>query len=228
MWSGRAAQPIAPISASRWSADAWLLLRAGAKRGNSLTTATLGGSQAGVIARRTIGALPVPAAAYVRGSQALNGADETELAAGMSVRPVSVPVDVQMEVRVTQGRDGIAVRPAAFLTTGFYDAALPLDLRARGYGQAGYVGGDEATPFAQGEAIGEARVVRTGKAEVKLGAGAWGGAQRGVSRFDIGPSLSAHLRSDHTSMAVQLDYRVRVAGDASPIDGIALTVSAGF
>ncbi len=228
MWSGQAAQPTAPASASRWSADAWLLLRAGAERRNSLSTATLGGSQAGLIARRTIGALPVPAAVYVRGSQALSGADETELAAGMSVRPISAPVDLQLEVRATQGRDGIAVRPAAFLTTGFYDAALPLDLHARGYAQAGYVGGDEATPFAQGEAIGEARVVRTGKAEVKLGAGAWGGAQRGVSRLDLGPSLSAHLRSENASIAVQLDYRVRVAGDASPIDGIAVTVSAGF
>ena len=67
-----------------------------------------------------------------------------------------------------------------------------------------------------------------GPIQLRLGAGAWGGAQQGASRMDIGPSASVGLAGGHTSARIAVDWRFRVAGDAAPSSGPALTVAAGF
>jgi hypothetical protein len=63
---------------------------------------------------------------------------------------------------------------------------------------------------------------------VELGAGAWGAAQRGARRLDAGPSLSWRLPVPNANLRLQADWRFRIAGDAMPRSGPALTLAADF
>jgi hypothetical protein len=63
---------------------------------------------------------------------------------------------------------------------------------------------------------------------LSLGAAAWGGAQEGAARLDLGPTLRLDLTVGQVPARVSLDWRQRVASDASPGSGVAATVSAGF
>jgi urocanate hydratase len=96
------------------------------------------------------------------------------------------------------------------------------------YAQAGYVGGRYATPFVDGQARIDRGVADVGPATLRAGAGAWGGAQKGAARLDIGPSVSVSLQTGRVHSRMAVDYRIRVAGDARPATGPALTISAGF
>ena len=116
--------------------------------------------------------------------------------------------------------------------TEFPPVSLPLGTRGEAYVQGGYVGGRSATAFVDGQARVERPVVRSGEAEVTAGVGAWGGAQKGAARLDIGPTAAVSFRLGPRSFGargrVAADYRIRVAGDAEPASGPALTLSAGF
>ena len=57
------------------------------------------------------------------------------------------------------------------------------------------------------------------------GLGVWGGAQPGLYRVDAGPRLSMRVRN---GMSVHLDWRQRMAGNAAPGSGPALTLGADF
>jgi len=62
-----------------------------------------------------------------------------------------------------------------------------------------------------------------------VGGGVWGGAQKGAARLDIGPSATMTIGLGESAAArLGLDWRFRVAGDAAPASGPALTLSAGF
>jgi len=67
-----------------------------------------------------------------------------------------------------------------------------------------------------------------GDFDLRAGAAAWGGAQDDGERLDIGPTASVTFRLGDTRGRVAADYRFRVAGDAEPASGPALTLSAGF
>ena len=69
---------------------------------------------------------------------------------------------------------------------------------------------------------------RSGKAELRLGGGAWGGAQDGAKRVDVGPTATLDLPVGGVNTRLSADYRFRVAGDAAPDSGAAITFSAGF
>lgn len=60
---------------------------------------------------------------------------------------------------------------------------------------------------------------------MKAGAGAWGAAQSGVTRLDVGPQASVRFPANLTLAA---DWRFRVAGDAAPASGPTLTLSTDF
>jgi hypothetical protein len=52
---------------------------------------------------------------------------------------------------------------------------------------------------------------------------------RGAARLgDIGPSASLRFPLDGGSARLAIDYRHRIAGNAAPASGVALTLSAGF
>ena len=216
--------------ASRWSADGWLLWRDGSGQAVAPGAASYGRSQAGAVVRYRLlehGMLPE---AYVRVTRSAEGPRQADLAAGLSARPIpAVPLRIAVEMRVTEMTAGREVRPAAFVVTELPAASLPLGLRAEGYAQAGWVGGDYATAFVDGQVRVDRELVRFGgEQSLRAGLGAWGGAQKGAERLDVGPSATVGLRLGAVRSRLALDYRVRVAGNAMPESGPAVTFSAGF
>lgn len=228
-----ASPPATAGPARRWSGDAWALLRGDAPGplANGAAPASYGASQAGAVLR--YGFAPRSGyrpAIYARVSTALGQVREYEGALGVQARPLpSVPVIVAGELRAAHGVGGTLLRPAGFAYTQLPRFALPLDTRGEAYLQGGYVGGAGATPFVDGQlridhALGVYR-----RALVRVGAGVWGGAQQGASRLDLGPGATLDLALRRTiSARVAVDWRLRVAGDARPGSGPALTLSAGF
>jgi hypothetical protein len=215
---------------SRWSADAWLLLRKGSGTAPVAVGPSYGRSQAGAVLRyRLAPASAHRPVAYARITRALAGVAESELAAGIAGRPLSgMPVSFAAEVRFRNGPGGREVRPAAYAVTELPPVSLPLGLRGDAYAQAGYVGGRFATAFVDGQARIDAPVARLGGAELRAGGGAWGGAQKGAARLDVGPSAALGFAIGKTRSRLAFDYRFRVAGAAAPGSGPSLTISAGF
>ena len=102
-------------------------------------------------------------------------------------------------------------------------------IRAEVYGQAGYVGGAGATGFFDGQVVLERAVGHLGgNGTINLGAGAWAGGQRGAQRLDVGPEVQVRVQSGRIAGRIALDWRWRIAGNAEPGEGPALTVSMGF
>jgi hypothetical protein len=225
-----ASVPRRAAMASRWSADGWVLLRKDSTTPILSGRPSYGRSQAGAVLRYNLAlASPLRPQAYVRLSTALGGARERELAAGVSARPLaSMPLRLAVEGRVGDTVFGRRIRPAAFAVTEFPTLRLPLGARAEAYAQGGYVGGEFATAFVDGQARAERTLARRGEAEISAGAGIWGGAQKGSARLDIGPTAAVSFRLGEARARVAADYRFRVAGDAEPSSGPALTLSAGF
>lgn len=222
----------APNGSSRWSADAWLLLRRDREPASHLPgagQASYGASQAGAVLRYRLapGSAHRPAV-HLRATSALGGLREHEAALGLSARVVpAIPVVAAAELRASVVRDRTQLRPAVFAVTEIAPVDLPGGIRAEAYAQAGYVGGAFATAFVDGQLRVDRRATRIGHLEVRAGAGAWGGAQKGAARLDVGPTASVALvQSPSARLAV--DWRFRIAGDAAPASGPALTLSAGF
>jgi hypothetical protein len=171
---------------------------------------------------------------YARAYRALVTNGESELALGGSVRPLArVPIRVAVEGRYTDALFGTEVRPAAYAVTEFAPIRLPYDTRLEAYAQGGWVGGDAATAFADGQMSLLREFGGVGRAtndavRLMFGAGAWGGAQEGAERVDIGPTLRADFRLGRIPARISVDWRQRVAGDASPGSGVAATLSTGF
>jgi hypothetical protein len=231
--SASVSAPVPAPRASAWSAEAWLLLRQGGNVLNAtgLVPATYGASQAGAVIRYQLA--PESAhrpALYLRGSAALNGSHEREAAVGLSARPFArLPLVAAAEARVNQQPGGTRLRPAAFVYTELPPIALPLGAKGEFYGQAGYVGGNFASAFADGQLRIDRRFLTLGNGELRAGGGVWGGAQKGASRLDVGPTATLGMPLVGTAGArLGVDWRFRVAGNAAPASGPAVTLSAGF
>lgn len=215
---GLLAAPEDRAAAPRWSASAWLLIR---DKGDPALApgGTLGGSQAG--ARLTYalgGGVSLSGRLYLP----LRQTSGAELAAGIDWRPIrSLPVSLLAERRQRLGRDG---RTAFALTAyGGGSRNLTPHVRLDLYGQAGIVGLKSRDLFADGAVRVSRRV-----GPVDIGAGAWGAAQPGAARLDAGPSLSWRLPVQRANLRLQADWRFRIAGDAAPGSGPALTLAADF
>ncbi len=224
-------------SAGRWSLDTWAFWR----QGTASTPVSqgrvpiYGASQTGAVLQyRLAPASRHDPRLYARAYRALVRRGESEAALGASLRPLgTVPLRVAGEVRYTDAAFFTDVRPAAYAVTEIPPLRLPLGTALEVYGQAGWVGGRGATPFADGQASvmrelpGIARWTGD-RLRLNLGAGAWGGAQRDAERVDVGPTLRLDARIGAVPARVSVDWRLRVAGDASPGSGVAATVSTGF
>lgn len=225
-------KPAERPAARRWSGDGWLLLRRG---GGVPALAAIGGaygaSQAGMVLRYRIDTASAHRpSAYLRTSAALSAVREQEVALGFAARPIArLPVIAMAEVRATRTPTGTRARPALALVTEIPPVALPLRLKAEAYGQAGWVGGSGATAFVDGQMRLERRLARLGGADISAGGGMWGGAQKGASRLDAGPTARITLHpTEQSTLRVAADWRFRVAGKAAPQSGPAITLSAGF
>jgi hypothetical protein len=216
--------------ASRWSGDGWLLWRDDTTTPVTSGRPSYGRSQLGAVVRYEL----VPGSghrpqAYLRGSAALQGAREREVAVGLSARPLArMPLRVAAELRAGDRASGFAIRPAAYAVTEIAPQQMPGGLVAEAYAQAGYVGGRGATAFVDGQARIDRSLAASADFDLRAGAAAWGGAQDDGARLDVGPSASLVFRLGEARGRLAADYRFRVTGNAEPASGPALTLSAGF
>lgn len=223
---------VAAPAASRWSMDGWLLLRQGGVPLTSagLPAATYGASQAGAVIRyRLAPASPRQPALYLRTTSAVARPRGEEAALGLSSRLIpSLPVALHAELRVAAQAGGAGLRPALGAVTELPRLALPGGLSAEVYGQAGYVGGPNASLYADGQVRLDRVLGRIEGRELRAGLGAWGGAQQGARRLDIGPTATIAFPIGAGHGRVSADWRLRASGNAVPQSGPAITLSAGF
>jgi hypothetical protein len=224
-------------AAERWTLDAWAFWRQGsnAAQGSVGRVPIYGASQAGAVLQYHL----APAARrdprlYARAYRALVRQGESEVALGASARPIGkLPLRMAGEVRVTDSAFGTALRPAALVVTELAPLALPLETQLEAYVQAGWVGGAQATGFADGQAsltreIAQVAAITDNAVRLRIGAAAWGGAQEGAQRIDIGPTMRLDLTIGHVPARLSLDWRERLGGTAGPGSGLAATLSARF
>jgi len=217
--------PVQPFSApSRWSASAWAFVRQGG--GAQLAHGgTLGGSQVGArISYRLNGDPDRPLAIVARAYAPTGAIRQSEAAVGVEWRPLpELPVTLLAERRQAVGREGrSAFAVAAY--GGISDVPVAGPLHLDGYAQAGMVGARKRDLFADGSVLVGAPISRG----IKAGAGLWGAAQPGASRLDIGPQASITPAPGDRPITLRAEWRFRVAGDAKPGSGPALTLSTGF
>ena len=89
------------------------------------------------------------------------------------------------------------------------------------YAQGGVVGLKSRDLFFDGAATFTRPVWKNWSA----GVGVWGGMQPGLYRVDAGPRISMELRR---GIRLHADYRQRLAGEAAPASGPALTIAGDF
>lgn len=224
--------PVAARTTGRWSVEGWLLLRSGGAGPTAagLPSPTYGASQAGAVLRYRLSASGAQRAAlFLRASSAVHGPRGEEAALGIAARPLaSLPVALQAEVRATRFASGVALRPAVAAITELPRIALRGGLSAEAYGQVGLIGGADSTAFVDGQLRVEQRLVRWGRGELRVGLGSWGGAQKGASRLDVGPTATLDFAIGGGQGRVSADWRLRAVGNAAPQSGPAITLSAGF
>ena len=216
------------------SGYAWIFARAAGPRPDyraaAISNGQYGGSQAGVtLAYSILAESEFELAAFGRLTAALAPVDQEEIALGLRIHPVrDLPVFIHAEQRLKAYSGGD--RGTAFYVSG---GTGPSDIvgtvALETYGQAGYVVGHSESYFFDGSAILHRPVADTGREKIFLGAGIWTGGQRGTSRVDVGPRADINIPLGSTSTTrLSADWRVRVAGDARPDTGLAITLSAGF
>lgn len=221
----------------RWALDAWGFFRQGSDSApiSQGRVPIYGASQIGAIAQLRVAARSRhDPRLYLRAYRAMVARGESEGAAGGSIRPIAgLPLRAFAELRYTDGPFARGVRPSLFLVSELPPQALPADFTLEAYGQAGWVGGEFATPFADGQASLARELTRftaPGGIPLRLsaGVGAWGGAQKDAQRLDIGPTLRLEWTMGQVPARFSIDWREQVAGDAAPESGIAATLSTSF
>ncbi|URW75625.1 hypothetical protein M9980_14065 [Sphingomonas donggukensis] len=214
--------PPARAAGSRLSGSAWVIARGGSGLGAGSGGSQLGGSQAGIRADYALGH---GLALTGRLATPFSGIGR-EAAVGVAWRPAGLPVRVVVEQRIAldAGRGG----PAVGISGGVSEVKLPSGFRLEGYGQAGVVFRTRSDPYADGAVRGTHPLVTIAGVDIDAGGGAWGGAQRGAARLDVGPTLGARLPVAGRTLRLALDWRERVAGDARPGSGPALSIGTDF
>jgi hypothetical protein len=202
-----------------------------ASQGASLTSGgQYGGGQSGFIATYDIarfGRNDVPKFAFLaRAAIAHDDLRERELAAGLRWWPQAKGgFSVTAERRFRHGRPDAF---SAYIAGGKSDIALPLKFRLDSYGQAGFVSGDGGGPFFDAAARAERPLAMIAQTPIAGGIGIWAGGQEDLLRVDIGPTIRANLDIGKVPLRLHADWRFRIAGDARPASGPALTLSTAF
>ena len=214
---------------NRWSGGAWLALRHGSygSRLPSLgSVAMLGGSQGGARLARTIDR-GQGGDIYVRLTTTGQSMDGAEGAVGLSWQPArAIPVRLAVERRhgIMGGESRSAF--AAMASGGVSDLPLPDGWRLDGYGAAGVVGARRRDAFGEGSVRITRPLAALANIRLSAGAGVWGAAQPGVSRLDGGPGLDVRL--GQAAPRLSIDWRQRLAGQAAPGSGVAVTLATDF
>ena len=146
-----------------------------------------------------------------------------EVAAGMRIQPVGgIPVWFTAERRQRLGKYGGGRNAfAMFVEGGVYNRPMPWQFSLDAYLEGGVVGFHHRDRFIDGGLTLTRPVYR----QFSAGLGVWGGAQPGVYRVDAGPRISMRVRNN---VRVHLDWRQRLAGNAAPGSGPAVTLAGDF
>lgn len=208
----------------RWSGSAWALVR-GDSAPSLATGGLLGGSQiGGRISYRLNDGADRPITLTARVSSALSRPAGAEAALGIEWQPTAAPIRVLAERRQSLG-DGGRSAFALLAYGGIYDQPVgPALLEA--YAQAGVVGARSRDLFVDGAV--RAGVPVDSADRLRVGGGLWGAAQPRAERLDVGPQLSYRLPVEAANLRLLADWRFRIAGDAAPASGPALTLAADF
>jgi len=212
-----------------WALASWLYWREGS--GNASETigaaSQLGGSQAGLRLAYGFGDAG-RARAYGRATIAVDRLQQREVAFGLAFAPLAhVPIDVAIEQRIAAGKEGRTAL-AVMASGGVSEVALPAGFRLDAYAQAGVVGARRRDGFADGAIVVDRRLGPDDMSPLRLGALAAGAVQPGAARVDVGPRLTLRLPEVGEGSRIALDWRQRVAGDARPESGFALTLASDF
>lgn len=219
-----------PAKSNPWSLSAWMLWRQDGTRtrrpdGGSIPL--YGASQVGArLAYRFQTVRPVEL--YARASAPLRLKEGKEIAIGGAILPfkrANIAVAVEQRFRL----DGENRSAPAVLVYGGFGPKTIGPIEAEGYAQTGMVGFRDPNLFADGALVARKQVTRLGDAPLYVGAGIWGGAQRGASRVDIGPRIGVDVpMKDGPNLRFAVDWRQRVAGPAHPASGLALSLGTDF
>ncbi len=213
--------------ASRFSGSAWAFVRGGGRATAVSPVGQIGGGQMGARLLYRIDKAE-RLAATARVSRTIGGLHQTEAAVGVDWKPIdALPVHLMLDRRIAidkGGRDAWTLGAAG----GVDDVRVAPGWRLDGYAEAGVVGVHRRDLYADGAArIARAIDLGSGRS-LAVGAGVWGAAQPGAARLDAGPSVVLRTPVDGHVLAVALDWRQRVVGNAKPGSGIALTVATDF
>lgn len=214
--------PAPPSAPRHWQGSAWLVLRPGQGIGAAPAAGQLGGSQMGARLVRTLDEQR-RLAAFARIAGPLRGRG-AEAALGIEWQPGAAPLRFAIEQRF--GLDGMRGGPGAGAVIG-----LDRDLagfRLEAYGQAGAILRSRIEPYADGALRLTREIAARRRTTLRIGAGSWGAAQRGVRRLDVGPTLVAIVPIGTAPVRIALDWRQRIVGDARPGSGAALTLGSDF
>ncbi|MDZ3830496.1 MAG: hypothetical protein U0S50_01600 [Sphingopyxis sp.] len=212
-----------------WSLAGWGYLRNRPRVGPAGIAAAsqLGASQAGARVAFGFGRTG-RLRAFGRATAALDRPQQSEGALGLAFAPVARwPIDVAVEQRFAVGREGRTAL-AVMVVGGVGDVALPAQFRLEAYGQTGVVGTRRRDGFADGLVVID-RALKIGSDDnVRVGALVAGSVQPGAARVDVGPRVTLRLPDIGKGSRIALDWRQRVAGDAQPESGLALTLASDF
>lgn len=164
-------------------------------------------------------------AILARGAIAHGDMSERELAAGLRWRPLTrVPLSLTIERRFRHARPNAN---AAYLAGGT-SLALPHAFRLDTFAQAGILSGRAGGPFFDFSAQADRTFFQHAEHGASLGAGIWGGGQNDIFRVDVGPTVRTDVAISGGYLRVRADWRFRVAGEALPASGPAMTLSTSF
>ena len=121
----------------------------------------------------------------------------------------------------TQARDAFAL----LLVGGFGPRPIAGPIEASLYAQTGMVGLHKRDLFIDGKFSLLAPV--KGR-PLRVGLSLSGGAQPDVERLDIGPEIQFRLPLPAIAARIGIEWRERVAGQAKPASGLAVTLAADF
>ncbi len=216
-------EPMIPPRLDRIQLSMWALLRqqqtAVAGSPSLGNTGSLGASQAGA---RLIYNFSPALAASLRASSTV-GRRGGEVAGGIRYRPLqSIPVWLTFERRQAIGNYGGGRNAfAVFAEGGIWGQPVPLGFTLDAYLQGGMVGFKSRDLFADGAATFSRPVYR----QFSAGFGVWGGVQPGLYRVDAGPRVTMKVRRN---LRVHFDWRQKLAGNARPGSGPAVTLAGDF
>lgn len=232
---GVAILPVSPVERRRpiSQVSAFVFLRPGSRAPTSpaivAANPLLGGGQAGFSYRhRFSGDAPVQWGAIARIQSAIDPQSDARLSLGLYAHPLRrVPIFLGAEARV--GFDHSAADD--LLLHGYGGTSIRLgnrDGRVDIYGQAGAAIGAQTTAFADAQAQYSQPLVRLAGEDVRLGAALNVGAQGSSWRVDAGPQIQWRLPLANPPLDLKLAWRERLAGNADPATGLAITLSSDF